>query len=96
MTIESQLTKHLIAELFAKTGKLIAESPVIQLEDILSAHENFLVGLLNNSRLLLGYKNVQPLTGINRGFAPQSKIHQKPMTEDTIESGAAGRINSGT
>jgi hypothetical protein len=73
MTTEYDFTKHLIAQLFAKAAEAIEAAPRKDLEEILTHHENLLVGILNNSRLLHvwtthpGEKKL--LNAMGRGFA---------------------------
>jgi len=73
MTTEYDFTKHLVAQLFAKAAEAIEAAPRKDLEEILTHHENLLVGILNNSRLLHvwtthpGEKKL--LNAMGRGFA---------------------------
>lgn len=73
MNAEYDFTKHLVAKLFHKAAEAIEAAPRKDLDDILTHHENLLVGILNNSKLLHtwatppGEKKL--LNGMGRGYA---------------------------
>jgi hypothetical protein len=70
MTVEGAIEKHLVASLFAKTSQLIEASSGKDMEEILARHQDFLVALLNNTRLLIGRKDVsRPLRGVGLGLS---------------------------
>lgn len=76
MTTEYDFTKDLVASLFAKTAEAVAAAPRKDLEEILNHHENLLLGVMNNSRLLHIWTTQpadrKPLVAMTRGLAQRA------------------------
>lgn len=85
MTQDTDLTKHLVAALFAKTAQIIEASPRRELEDQLERHENMLLALMNHTRLLQLFVSAsderKPLTASVRG------IPQRADAKDGADAG---------
>lgn len=70
MNVESEIEKHLLASLFAKTAQLIESSSGKDVDEILARHQDYLVMILNYPKLLLGRKETaSPLRGVGLGLA---------------------------
>lgn len=55
MSIEGEMTHHLIAELFAATAKILRESDPAKRPDILRKHDELQLGILHLQEFMLGY-----------------------------------------
>jgi hypothetical protein len=55
MSIDGQITQHLLVELFAKTSELLKQTDPTRKSEILQAHDEFQSGILNLRELLLAY-----------------------------------------
>ena len=97
MTTEYDFTKHLVAQLFAKAAEAIEAAPRKDLEEILTHHENLLVGILNNSRLLHvwtthpGEKKL--LNAMGRGFAHRG-LAKDLHTSPSAPLGASAEVDA--
>lgn len=69
MSIDGELTHHLIAELFARTSEMMKTIDPKLRDDVLNAHEEMLIVLMNSKQLLISYPcNKKQLSGIRRSF----------------------------
>lgn len=68
-TPESELSQHLIAELFAKTAQMVREADARELPDIILSHDNQLVAIANATALVLGRNKATKLAYEGRGYA---------------------------
>lgn len=100
MTTEYDFTKDLVASLFARTTEAIAAAPRKDLEEILNHHENLLLGLLNNSRLLHIWTTQpadrKPLLALTRGLAQRAVAKEAQTASDAAQGfSSEGRLNPG-
>ena len=67
MSIEGQITQHLLAELFIKTGYLLKEEAPLRRAEILQVHGEFQRGIENLRSLLLACPKSANVRAVENG-----------------------------